>query len=56
MYPTFNGSYPKMQVWNGTADNFVNYLNLAEEVKEWSGVLGVSWVKNVTDSPQSGYS
>ena len=33
----------------------MNYPNLAEEVKEWSGVLGVQWTKNVTDSPQSGY-
>lgn len=55
MFPSFNGTYPRVQVWHGEADNYVNYPNLAEEVKEWSGVLGVSWVKNVTDSPQTGY-
>lgn len=55
MYPTFNSTYPKIQLWHGTADNFVNYPNLAEEVTEYSAVLGVSWTKNVTDSPQSEY-
>lgn len=42
-------------MWHGTADNFVNYPNLAEEVKEWSGVMDVSWAKNVMDSSQMGY-
>jgi acetylxylan esterase len=55
MYPSYNGTYPKMQVWHGTADTFVNYPTLAEEIKEWSGLLGVGWVKNVTNTPQSGY-
>jgi acetylxylan esterase len=55
MYPGYNGTYPKLLVWHGTADTFVNYPNLAEEVKEWSGVFGVDWTKNVTDSPDKGY-
>ncbi|KUJ19047.1 PHB depolymerase family esterase [Mollisia scopiformis] len=55
MYPTYNGTYPKFQVWHGTADTFVNYPNLGEEIKEWEGVFGVSWNKNLTNSPQTGY-
>lgn len=55
MYPAWNGSYPKMQVWHGTADNFVNYPNLMEEIKEWEGVFGVSFKGNQTGVPQSGY-
>lgn len=55
MYPGYNGSYPRMAVWHGTADNFVNYPNLSEELKEWSGLLGVTFSKNVTNTPQSGY-
>ncbi|KAF4632713.1 hypothetical protein G7Y89_g5412 [Cudoniella acicularis] len=55
MYPEYNGTYPRVQVWHGTADNFVNYPNLAEEIKEWTGVFGISFVKNVTGEPQSGY-
>ncbi|KAK3400292.1 Alpha/Beta hydrolase protein [Sordaria brevicollis] len=49
------GSYPKVQTWHGEADFFVNYPNLAEQLKQWSEVLGVSFSKNETDTPQSGY-
>ncbi|KAI0836953.1 carbohydrate esterase family 1 protein [Hypoxylon sp. FL0890] len=55
MYPGFNGSYPRMQTFHGTADHFVDYLNLAEQLKEWSALLGVEFTKNVTNTPQSGY-
>ena len=56
MYPTWAGSYPRFQTWHGTADNFVNYYsNFAEQTKEWSTLLGVTFTKNVTNSPQSGY-
>ncbi|KAF2792553.1 carbohydrate esterase family 1 protein [Melanomma pulvis-pyrius CBS 109.77] len=55
MYPGFNGTYPRMATWHGTADSFVNYPNLAEQLKEWSGLLGVAFAKNVTNTPQSGY-
>lgn len=55
MYPGFAGPYPRMQTFHGTADHFVEYLNLAEELKEWSALLGVEFNKNVTDTPQAGY-
>lgn len=55
MYPSYTGSYPRMQVWHGTVDNIVLYPNLGEEIKEWSGLLGVSFTKNITNTPQSGY-
>lgn len=55
MYPTYNGTYPRMQTWHGTADNIVFYQNLIEQLKQWSTVLGVDWTSNVTDTPQSGY-
>ncbi|KAH9215459.1 Alpha/Beta hydrolase protein [Leptodontidium sp. 2 PMI_412] len=45
MYPTFNGTYSKIQLWHGTADNFVNYPKLAEEVTECSGVLGSEYTQ-----------
>lgn len=44
-----------MMTWHGTADNVVRYANLAEQLKQWSGLLGVSFSNNVTNSPQSGY-
>ncbi|KAI1207721.1 carbohydrate esterase family 1 protein [Annulohypoxylon truncatum] len=55
MYPGFTGSYPRMQTFHGTADHFVDYKNLAEQLKEWSALLGVEFTKNVTNTPQSGY-
>ncbi|KAI2616912.1 carbohydrate esterase family 1 protein [Hypomontagnella submonticulosa] len=55
MYPGFTGSYPRMQTLHGTADHFVEYLNLAEQLKEWSALLGVEFTKNVTNTPESGY-
>ncbi|KAK0715214.1 PHB depolymerase family esterase [Lasiosphaeris hirsuta] len=55
MYPGYNGSYPRIQTWHGEADNFVNYPNLAEQLKQWSAVLDVPFTKNNTNTPQSGY-
>ncbi|KAJ4390284.1 hypothetical protein N0V85_007370 [Neurospora sp. IMI 360204] len=50
------GKYPKVQTWHGEADFFVNYnTNLAEQLKQWSTVHGVSFSKNATDTPNSGY-
>lgn len=37
-----NGWRPKMQVFHGTADETLNYTNLGEEIKEWTGVFGLS--------------
>lgn len=55
MYPGYTGAYPKMQTFHGTADHFVEYKNLAEQLKEWGALLGVEFTKNVTNTPQAGY-
>ncbi|KAG9232857.1 Alpha/Beta hydrolase protein [Amylocarpus encephaloides] len=44
-YPEYTGWRPKMHVLHGTVDQILDYQNLAEEVKEWTAVLGV---ENVT--------
>lgn len=36
-----NGWRPKMQVFHGTADTTLDYANLGEEIKQWTGVLGL---------------
>lgn len=42
-YPEYGAGWrPKMQVFHGTADETLNYTNLGEEIKEWTGVLGLS--------------
>jgi len=55
MYPGYNGTYPRIQIWHGEADFFVRYENMAETMKQWSGVLGLPFTKNNTDTPQAGY-
>jgi acetylxylan esterase len=55
MYPGYSGEYPKTMIWHGTADTFVNYPNLAETLKQWSAIFGISNTNNVTDSPLPGY-
>lgn len=34
--------YPKMQIWHGSVDNILLPQNFQEEIKEWTGVFGVS--------------
>ncbi|KAF1844400.1 carbohydrate esterase family 1 protein [Cucurbitaria berberidis CBS 394.84] len=55
MYPGYNGPYPRMLTWHGTADLLVKPPNLGEQLKQWSGMHGVEFSKNVTNTPQSGY-
>lgn len=42
-YPGYgdDGWRPKMQVFHGTADETLNYTNLGEEIKQWTGVFGL---------------
>ncbi|KAJ2986610.1 hypothetical protein NUW58_g4942 [Xylaria curta] len=55
MYPGYNGTYPPTNIWHGTADDLVGYGNLAETLKQWSAVMGVPFTRNITDSPELGY-
>ena len=53
-YPGYTGPRPRIQLWHGTADGTLNYVNFGEEIKEWTNVLGVSQTPTLTDSPSSG--
>jgi poly(hydroxyalkanoate) depolymerase family esterase len=50
-----SGTYPRMQLWHGTADPTLNYNNFGEEIKQWTNLKGVSQTPVLTDSPQSGW-
>jgi acetylxylan esterase len=50
-----SGTYPRMQLWHGTADTTLNYHNFGEEIKQWTNLKGVSQTPVLTDSPQSGW-
>lgn len=41
--------------FHGTSDTTLRYANLAEELKEWSNLLDVSFTSNTTNTPSSGY-
>ncbi|WP_169951013.1 PHB depolymerase family esterase [Microbispora sp. H11081] len=53
--PGYQGPWPRMQLWHGTADNVVAYSELEEEVKQWTNVHGMSQTPTATDTPQSGW-
>ncbi|CAG8958419.1 hypothetical protein HYFRA_00011096 [Hymenoscyphus fraxineus] len=37
MYPGYNGTRPKMQIWHGSADSTIAPQNYQEELKQWTG-------------------
>lgn len=39
---SFSGTRPRVQLWHGTSDELINYGWLAEEVKQWTNVMGLS--------------
>jgi len=55
-FPGYTGHRPRLQHWHGTADTTLNYKNLAEDVKEWTNLLGLSETPDATDTPKSGTS
>jgi len=58
MYPNYNGSRPKMQIYHGSADSTLNQNNYNETIKQWCGVFGYDYTKpdaTQANSPQSRY-
>ena len=49
-YPGYTGYRPKLQVLHGTADEILSPQNLAEEIKQWTSVFGVSSTPRETDA------
>ena len=50
MYPGYTGYRPRVQMFHGDADGTISYKNLAEGVKEWSNILGLSATPTSTDT------
>jgi poly(hydroxyalkanoate) depolymerase family esterase len=53
-YPGYTGARPRVQLWHGSQDSTLSYVNFGEAVKQWTNVLGVSATPSSTDSPASG--
>ncbi|MFF3856046.1 PHB depolymerase family esterase [Micromonospora sp. NPDC002575] len=52
-YPGYTGRRPRMQIWHGTTDTTLSYVNFGEQIKQWTNVLGVSQTPASTDYPQT---
>jgi poly(hydroxyalkanoate) depolymerase family esterase len=48
--PGFTGTYPRLSVWQGSADTTVNTANLAQIVSQWTSVTGVSDTPTTTNT------
>ena len=48
--PGFAGPWPRVQIWQGTADTTVNPANATELVKQWTDVWGLSATADATDT------
>ncbi|MDG9674519.1 PHB depolymerase family esterase [Micromonospora sp. DH14] len=52
-YPGYSGKRPRFQIWHGTTDTTLSYVNFGEQIKQWTNVQGVSPTPSFTDSPQA---
>ncbi|KAH6664062.1 Alpha/Beta hydrolase protein [Halenospora varia] len=57
MYPGYNGTRPKMQIWHGSADGTLAPQNYQEELKQWTGVFGYTMTATASkaNTPESSY-
>jgi acetylxylan esterase len=53
-FPGYTGHRPRLQHWHGTSDTTLNYKNVAEDIKEWTNLLGLSETPEGSDTPKSG--
>lgn len=57
-YPGYGDRWrPKVQLFHGTADEVLDYVNFGEEVKQWTSVLGLGEtpVSTAADTPVPGW-
>lgn len=54
-YPGYTGPRPRIQLWHGTNDEILNYVNFSEEIEQWTNVHGVSQnpISTEQNTPQS---
>jgi poly(hydroxyalkanoate) depolymerase family esterase len=52
--PGYTGTWPTVQIWQGTADYTVNTANSTELMDQWTGVQGISQTPSSTESLTGG--
>lgn len=57
MYPSYNGTRPRMQIWHGSADTTLAPANYQETIKQWTNVFGVSTTPTSSkpNTPETNY-
>ncbi len=55
-FPSYTGHRPRLQHWHGASDSTLNFKNVAEDIKEWTNLLGLSETPTTTEqnTPKSG--
>jgi acetylxylan esterase len=55
-FPGYTGHRPRLQHWHGATDTTLNFKNVAEDIKEWTNLLGLSETPTTTEqnTPKSG--
>jgi poly(hydroxyalkanoate) depolymerase family esterase len=55
-FPTYKGHRPRLQHWHGETDTTLSYKNVAEDIKEWTNLLGLTEEPSGTEAntPKSG--
>jgi poly(hydroxyalkanoate) depolymerase family esterase len=48
--PGFAGPYPKLSIWQGSADSVVSTRNRTQLIRQWTNVHGVSITPSATDT------
>ena len=41
MYPGYSGFRPRIQLWHGSGDDTISFVNHTEAIKQWTNVLGL---------------
>ncbi|KAJ4292488.1 hypothetical protein N0V90_009150 [Kalmusia sp. IMI 367209] len=57
MYPNYNGTRPRMQIWHGSVDGTLSPNNYQETIDQWTNVFGVSLTPTSSkpDTPDKNY-
>jgi len=51
-YPGYTGPRPRVQLWHGSSDETLNFVNFGEAIEQWTNVLGVSETPTSTEQNQ----
>jgi poly(hydroxyalkanoate) depolymerase family esterase len=48
--PSYTGPYPRMSIWQGSADNVVSPTNRTQLIRQWTNVHGLSMTPSATNT------